>query len=525
MRKFRKSLAAVLAVATVINAASCSDGGREAGGSSADATATTTTANVTTEDPNAALDTQINYDEMAAIEEVDVANEAGTGPAYVPGQKAGKLNALCYYDVTKDQPKIAEIFAERYGGTVETQICGSLEYFEKLGTLIAAGDSPDLVRYDWAAFPDSVFRNRYTALDEWLNMDDPLWADLKDVINSFEYMGKHYYYPQNIMPNFALIYNTACIEEANLENPVDLYNAGQWDWNKFEEMLYAWASMDEENIPFTGGSWSSVMFVSTTGTKIIEVTEDGITNNLRHKNVVRAMEWLEKLNREGLVGDGWTPPGEAFIDGKLLFLGQNFVWSYGSAQESLFKKGLEGTIEAVPFPRDPQAEEYYIAGDTQGYMVPSGAKNIQGAVQWILSSRIYETDPEEREAILSDMLSDDPVFYPKCPECKFDCDEAGYKTSPTCPECNAERRSKFKVVWTEKELQVYNDTLDPKKFALVYDNILGFDTNFMNIFVNGGYDLLDGVLYSDINYTTEVETQYNIVEARLDEYRRLMPTE
>lgn len=521
MRKLRKPIAAMLALATVINAASCSGGDRAQGDTPG--VTTTSATNAATADPNAALDTEINYDEMASIEEVDAANEAGTGPAYTAGQKAGLVKALCYYDVVADQPEISEIFAERYGGTVETEICGSLEYFEKLGTLIASGLSPDLVRYDWAAYPDGIIRNRYTALDEWLDMDDPLWSDIKTVIDSFGYKGKHYYYPQNVMPNFAMIYNTASIEEANLENPMDLYFAGEWTWDKFEEMLYAWASMDDEYIPFTGGSWVGMMFSNTSGTELIEVTDDGIVNNLRDKNVNRALTWLEGLKRENLIGTGYIHPEEAFVDGKLLFLAMGFTWGFESAQKSLFNKNLEGTIEAVPFPRDPQADKYYLAADTLGFMVPAGATNIQGGVQWILSSRIYETDPEERAAVLAEMTYDKPVYYPKCPECKFDCDAAGHKESATCPECNAERKRKFKPVYSEDQLQVYNDMLDPEKFGLIFDCTVGFNTDMQELFINGEDSILDGPCYHDgMSFTNNLETSYNVVEAYLDEYRDLM---
>lgn len=521
MKKHKRLLAGLLAVSMVIGTGSCS-GSRNTDGDDSAATTTAISTNAATTDPNAALDTQINYDEMANIEEVDSANEEGTGPAYTPGQKAGLVKALCYYDITADQPEISEIFAERYGGTVETQICGSMEYFEKLGMLIAAGTAPDLVRYDWAAYPDGVSKNRYTALDEWLDMDSPLWSDIKSVIESFEYLGQHYYYPQNVMPNFAMIYNRANIEEANLEDPMDLYFAGEWTWDKWEEMLYTWAAMDEENLPFTGGSWSSMMFINTTGTQIIDVTEDDIVNNLRDKNVSRTMEWLEKLKREGLVGEGYIHPEEAFVDGKLLFLAMGFTWGFESAQKCLFAKNLDGEIAAVPFPRDPQADKYYLAADTLGFMVPAGAQNIQGGVQWILSSRIYETDPEVIEETRAEMMYDGPVYYAKCPECKYDCDATGHKDSPTCPECNAERRTKFKPVYSEEQFQVYDDMINPEKFGLVFDCTVGFNTDFQNIFVNSPETLLDGPLYGEMSFTTELETQYNVIEAYLNEYRALI---
>lgn len=528
MRKQKRIIAGLLTAAMIVGSASCG-GGRTPGATNntADSTTAAGTMPVTT-DPNAALDTNIDYDNMAAIEEVDSSNEIGTGPLYEPGKKAGLVKALCYYDITGDQPKISEIFAERFGGTMETSICGSLEYFDKLGVLIAAGTAPDLVRYDWAAYPDGVSRNRYTALDEWLDVKSPLWSDLESVIDSFEFKGKHYYFPQNVQPNFAMIYNKAKIQEANLEDPMDLYFNGQWTWDKWEDMLYTWASMDKDNIPFTGGSWSSMMFINTTGTSIIEVTENDIVNNLKSENVSRTMAWLEKLNKEGLTGKGYVHPGEAFVDGKLLFLAMGFEWGVSSAQETLFKKNIEGEIGAVPFPRDPQADKYYLAADTLGYMVPNGAQNVQGAVQFILSSRIYETDPEVIKERRDTLMNQNPTYYAKCPECKFNCEEAGYADSPTCPECNAQRKEKFHVIYTPEQFQIYDDMINPEKFGLVFDCTVGFSQDFQNLFVNSEETILDGPLYAKeqvVTFTSMLETNYNVIETTLDEYRAILNQE
>lgn len=515
--KKTKRISALLLAASLLTAGSCSGDRTSPPGSSESTSASTTAA-----DSNKELDTQVDYEEIADIEEVDTANEEGTGPAYTPGQKAGKIKALCYYDIAPDQPEITEIFAQRYGGTIETELTTSMEYFEKIGTLIASGSSPDLVRYDWAAYPDGVSKNIYTPLDDWLDIESPLWADIASVIESFSYQGKHYYFPQNTQANFAIIYNRALIEENDLPDPMDLYLAGQWDWNAFEDIIKRWSQKGEEYIGFTGGSWSSLMFINTTGTQVIEVTDDDILNNLRNQNINRCMDWLEGLNRQGLFGKGYISPGEAFKDGKLLLMGQLFTWGLESAQESLFKNSIDGEMVAVPFPRDPQADKHYIAGDTLGFMVPSGAKNIQGGVQWILSSRIYETDPDVVAATRAEMMDTDIHYYPKCPECKFNCNEAGFEDSPTCPECNAARKIKFKPVYSEEQMQVLEDMNNPQKMGLIFDSLVGFNTDFTNIFVNSETAMLDGALYGEVSFVNELEANYNTIEAYLDEYRANM---
>lgn len=520
MKNHKRIIAGALSLITVIGFASCNSNGGRNTESTGEAVATTTP--VSTGDSNKELENEIDYEGMADIGTVDSANEEGTGPAYVSGQTAGLVQALCYYDIIPSEPGIAEIFAERYGGTMETTICGSMEYFEKLGLLIAAGNSPDLVRYDWAAYPDGVARNRYTALDDWLDIESPLWSDLTDIIENFEYCGKHYYFPQNVQPNFAVIYNRALIEEAGMADPMQLYKEGNWTWDTFEDLLVQWSQKGDEYLPFTGGSWSSMQFINTTGTSVIEVTDTEILNNLRDENVSRTMEWLESLRKQGLVGEGYIHPGEAFTDGYLLFLAMGFTWGLESSQECLFKNQIEGEMVALPLPRDPNADKYYIPSDTFGYMVPTGAKNVQGAVQWILSSRIYETDPAVVEEVRAEMMYADPIYYPKCPECKYNFTENNNDDLTICPECNTARKQKFKPVYSEDQMQVYYDMLDPEKFGMVFDCAMGFSTEFTNIFVNSPETLLDGPLYGEVSFTVAVEEQYGVVEAYLDSYRGML---
>lgn len=521
MKKFRRISAATAALIIALSAAGCSGGGRTddvASTSAADAAPAATTT-----DPNAELEDEVDWDSMAEIEAVDTANEEGTGELYESGKTAGVVNALCYYDLATTQPELAELLAQRYGGTIETEITTSGSgYFERLGVLIAAGDSPDIVRYDWMAYPMGASKNMFTALDGWLDINSPLWVEEKDVIESFNYLGQHYYFPSDVQTNFAIIYNRTLLEEQGMADPMDMYFEGTWDWNSFEELIEQWAQRGDEYIGFTGGSWSSMMFVNTTGTKVIDMTGTEIINNLKNQEVQRTMDWVAELKKQNLIGDGFVDPGEAFIDGKLLFLGMGLTWGYESAQESFFKGNIDGEIAAVPFPRDPNADAYYLPSDTFGFLVPSGAKNVQGGVDWILCGRIYETDPEIVAADYAEKTYDGPTFYPKCPECKFNCDEAGFKDSPNCPECNAARKKKYAPYYSEEQMIVVNDMTDPSKFTFVFDNSLGFNDDFSALFTGGEETLYDGPLYYGSSFTQLRDANYNTVEAYLEPYREAL---
>ena len=114
MKRFKKAVSGALAFMLVAGVGSCNSGGR-----TENTAETTTTAAVTTTISNE-LDHQIDYEAEAEIEEIDEKNEEGTGKLYVPGQKAGLVKALCYYDLNNETPALSDMLAERFGGYIET---------------------------------------------------------------------------------------------------------------------------------------------------------------------------------------------------------------------------------------------------------------------------------------------------------------------------------------------------------------------------------------------------------------------
>lgn len=347
--KKKYSLTSVV-MAAVLLTASCSggDSGRNAP-AAADTQAETGSLSPASTTALNELDNETDWEDMADIGEVDTANEEGTGKLYVSGQKAGEVKALCYYDLASTQSELAELLAQRYGGTITTEIASSgSAYFDKLGVLIAAGDSPDIVRYDWMAYPTGTAKNMFTCLDDWLDIESPLWSGEAEVIDSFNYLGKHYYFPSDVSTNFAVIYNTRSLEEAGLENP---------------------------------------------------------------------------------------------------------------------------------------------------------------------------TDPEIVAADRAKRMDTSPVYYAKCPECKYNFEEEGQNDLDTCPNCGTARKRKFKAVYSERVMRVCDDMTDPEKFGFVFDNSLGFNDDFSAILTGGEDSLYDGPIYYGSSYTQLRETNYNIIETYLDEYR------
>ncbi len=504
MKKFRSRLLSItLVAALMLGLTACGDGAgdtKESGGEKTEGDAAVTTER-----------TEVPDFSEAEVKEIDA------------NQPTGTIKWLGYYDLENDQPDQAASFKEKYDGDIESEICGSgAEYFEALATRVSSDLSPDVVRYEWMSFPHGISKNLYTPLDTYIDMNDPIWEGVLTAIERFEYAGKHYYYPQRISTSFALNYNKEALEYEGIPDPMDLYLEGKWDWNAFKDLLVKWCNLGEEYVGYTGVGGMS--FTATTGVKVIDVKEDGtIVNNLKNPDIQRCMDFLEDLFKQSLVGEGYVAPESAFLDGKLLFLGMEPTWTYGAAQQALTRQGIDNDLGVLPFPRDPNSDTYTIAYDTYGYMVPSGAQNIKGAIDWIICGRADEVDPENMAKAKESALDTSPIYYPKCSvkECShvFTEDE---KNMTTCPDCGTERKVRFKVTYTEQQYDILQDMKDFSKFNLIFDDVYGFGTTLTDMFDNNSGEngsLLNGPIFLGSSYTQLREIYFESVESLLQPYR------
>ncbi|MBQ8171576.1 MAG: extracellular solute-binding protein [Oscillospiraceae bacterium] len=505
MLRTKKILAGVLAVAAALSITACdsepvstpngNSGVNSNGTPNAPSTSSTTPA------------TTIDPDELAAT---DAENKDVNSDFFTPDGNSGKIVWLGYYDLMTDgsaSEQYKVFTSDVYGGEIEYVSSPSNEgYFEKLGTLIASDDSPDIVRYEWLSYPMGMSKNMYESVDGLIDFTTPLWSDMSDIIEDFAYKGKHYYLPYRITTNFALNYNRRAVVDAGLTDPYDLYLTNNWTWDTFRELLIEWCNLDDQNIGYCGTGGMS--FIATTGTPLIDVQADGtILNNVSNANITRAMEFCSGLYRDGLtyqkeLGDWVDPTLWAKNSEQILFLGMNPEWTYSAAAGAIQNPtGVENDIcntpsdfAFVPFPRDPSADEYCIAYDSFGYMIPKGAKNIKGAVDWIQLNRVFQTDEALHATAREDAINPEPVYY-----------TAG----------KYEGMQKWALVWDERVYDVWQDMMDPTKFSYVFDDCYGFNAELTTI----ADTVLDTPLFDGASFSQISAENAPLMDAIIDEYR------
>lgn len=502
MNKLRKISACAIAAGLIAGITGCEDGGAPVSQATTNSGApiiTSSTTTVTTLDPddNAATDEE--------VKDLDTSS-------YTPSGNAGVVKFLGFYDITSDQKGKEQcmIFeSELYGGEIEWISSPSdYAYYEKLATLIAADDSPDILTYEAMSMPYGVSKNMFEPLDDYFDLEDPMWEEMLPHIEQHTYNDKIYYVPHRVVTSFALNYNRKTFENAGLTDPYELYQKGEWTWDAWRTMMIEFCNNSDENIGFYATDTIATAFCNTTGKPLIDYTVDGnIINNMNDPDITRAVEFLADLERNGVLyegqhGDWVSPQIWAPISDKILFLGMEPEWTYIAATEQIQNpSGVENDIlntvsdfAFVPFPRDPQSDAYYLNNGTFGYMIAKGAKNIDGAVEFIHCNRLYETDQNIIDQVREDHVNPEKVLY-----------TAG----------KYEGMQKWEIIWDEQVYDLWREVCISDKFEYVKDDLYGFGQDAKVAVCDTVYrSTFGGESWTQLSQET-----IPLIDSILDEYR------
>ncbi len=389
----KRIISGLLCAAMVISVTGCDEsapvnsGTGSSGAGVADITSITTTTNTLDDDINNPVDIS------DFVEEKTLANP--------------NLVYFSHYDarVAGDIKPGVKLFEETYGGKIDYIEVAWAEAQDRLATLIASGDSPDLVDKGDNTFPSLMAKNMYEDLTDYIDLSKPQWDGMHELIENYSWNGKHFYYPftVNALPN-CLIYNKTLFEDTGIDDPKELYDNNNWTWDTFKNCMQQFVDNVEGAVGGVYGLLGTNIII-TTGVPFIGAEGGKITNNINTPEVERATLYLEELRREKLAvrGDGmWSNETAPLAKNKnVAFLGVG-QWKI----TDFCKVNTGDEFGFVPYPRDPAADKYYYGSSNFGYMVPKGSENIEGAAAFIDIMRQCNTDPELKKVIEESIMND-----------------------------------------------------------------------------------------------------------------------
>ena len=295
-------------------------------------------------------------------------------------------------------------FQEKYDSKIDFVETTYFEASDDLAKLIIAGTPPDTMTGGWS-FPMGAVQGTVQAIDPWIDIDDPLWAPMKELFDKFSIGGKHYQICIQTAPSNVVVYNRRVIDEYGYDDPADLYWNDEWTWAKFYEMCVDFSDPDEDRFALDGYAFNG-MFVESTGQQYLMSDKNGLYySNLDSPEIERGQNYLyDLLKNDCCYGRGsWALRGDfgaGMKEGKCLFyvIGESFFTAPVDEVENLWGAISEGEVMFAPIPRDENGDGvYYMPSsfiDIKGSMVIiKNAKNPEGAALLASCIRFKAIDP------------------------------------------------------------------------------------------------------------------------------------
>ncbi len=300
-----------------------------------------------------------------------------------------------------------EAFEKKTGINVEIIAPEFKLYTEKLAALVATGNSPDVIRMSkpkaaWMKTLQPIVNTGYDFSDKAWN------SQVKETysVNGIQYAANLSYTPFIVFSTVQ--YHTDTMKEWGFEDPWELWQKGEWTWDKMNEMSTEWIEQGPDYYGFATVNFEAA--ASTKGLDFLKYNGSSWELDLYNFDLLDVWRGIieERENRYSVQGTYTTFDN---VKHKALFaycdstsLEASTVYS-----QKLKKRGVWGV---VPTPKHKDSEYYVPLTELLAFGVPTGAKNPEAVPYFIAHyANLAEYNPdtffhnEQAKAVFEDMVS------------------------------------------------------------------------------------------------------------------------
>lgn len=308
-----------------------------------------------------------------------------------------------------------EAFEKKYNCKIKLVSLQWEAFNSQVATAMASGQPYDICGLADTHFPQCVIQGLYEPLNDYIYEDDIYNAKTGigiDMNNSrrFEFKGKLYGVSDHddvYVPFMQVMYyNKVMFEDAELEDPLKLWQQGKWDWTALEKIGKAVTNPSKGKY-LMGQEFSMLTWVLSSGYNFLKTDSSGkVTHNLSDSLLITAANAGKKF-RDAYVGPkGYSDDPTEFYNGNYYMFcqassyGQYYMYDSivaSSAFENNFKN-----LGVVPFPLGPNnTEKAYPAHGGQAKAAGKGSGAEKLVIAWTKFASEFE-DPEREN---------DPTYY------------------------------------------------------------------------------------------------------------------
>lgn len=452
MKSMKKILAGLLAVSCAFGAVGCGKG-----------------------------DESKEEEESSFVEQIKVADSKDIEA--IPTGADSTIKWLSYFDINPAKgsaEKRADLsLFEQKGGKIEYIRTSSMKKYDDLASKILSEDIPDMFWFEQKmSFPCNVVQGMFQPIDEIVDFDSAMWADVKESAEDFSINGKHYVAPVKYEVQSVLTYDQKNIDDNGLDDPYQLYLEGKWDWDAFESIMEEWVALgDEENVYYGANGWLHVHIFHSTGKCLVSYDEDNqeYVSNVNDADLERAANFLYDLTKNNLYDASWIGQASDAFKKNILFYAMG-TW----ASSDTHTPGDDDTWTVVPIPKDPNSDVYYQSASPNAYMWVKGSTKKEAMKCWFECARIVNIQDEYKQVNKDKFMLNNPN-------------------------------------WSETAYDLVNDELLSTKFVQVYDPGYGISTELSNddAAQNDTKEAIIAYMYSSVSKSDEESgSQYSWSQLR-----------
>jgi len=311
-----------------------------------------------------------------------------------------KITFLSHWDENgSEMENIKDRLKKVYGLEIDFTTVTYTMLPNRLFSLQASQDAPDVFIYYNNGFPSMFSRDMFLPIDDFVDFNDGFWAPAKNASDLLMWNGKRYMVTSAGISRY-LWYNKTIFDRNGLEDPLALYKKNEWTWEKLYECA-AELTQDTDadgNIDQWGIGGNSIVNAMSASLDYAQIAlEDGKIVN--HVKDPKGDTIWNMFTQAATVDRSFTWDWQNLFRGGSLAMVYEGHWIAGG-DEILTQMVKDGEVSFVPQPRFADQTENRFATEKSGFLIPRGAKNVKGAQAFITGYYAYNRSQTSKQAIL-----------------------------------------------------------------------------------------------------------------------------
>ena len=331
-------------------------------------------------EPNAAPSDEIKADAMKDPYGVSAEDAVAL-------QNSGEV--VLYWDTMERSTReedFAEYFEKYYGGTVTFRFCPLNDDAVTLARDQAAGNAPDVFRLTESYWPRAALRAMTIPRGQLermsvIGLDHPALEQYREMTeDAYTYSGDCFAVSVCGVSPAMVAFNVEMFRGYGVASPADYYAVGEWNNTAFLRCCNELSRTDPNGYTVFGAVTGDLTwFLRAADADPLAIRGTTLTADLMSTNALQALSFCRTLLNSPAVSDDEN----AFLSGRAgLFC--------ATADELVSRLGrCAFQWDVVPFPYGDGNESGARPGTFTGWAVPYGAKNVQGAVNFVIARQLF----------------------------------------------------------------------------------------------------------------------------------------